>query len=207
MIFTYHEVNKLPVIVIDKFYSEEACDRIWKELCVLNSTPDKLLPPEKTGSAWDPSEDGKIYLKQNKGVFLDEVYHNRNFSDILRETSKIFEPDICKQLIDRHQFFKYVKNSTADKTLVSYYEESDSYRAHTDCATVSMVSWFFKKPKSFSSGDIVIEDQLTIECVYNRVILFPSILLHAVLPVEIDKDLVGKNFGRYSIAKFISANI
>ena len=207
MIFTYHEIKKLPVIVIDQFYSNDACERIWQELCFLNNGSEKLHPPEVTGGAWKESAGTKVYLKENKGLFLDEVYKNHKISDILVETGKIFSPEIVKELIDRHIFFKYVKDSTADKTLMSYYENSDHYLPHGDVATVTFVSWFFKKPKAFEGGDLVIEEELNIECFNNRIVIFPSILSHGVTPVTISEDFSNKNCGRYAISKFISTNV
>jgi hypothetical protein len=207
MIFTYYEIKKLPVVVIDQFYSNDACDRIWHELCFLNNNLDKLRPPENTGSAWKKEGDDKIYLKQNSGIFLDEIYNNHKVSDILVETGKIFSPEIIKELVDRHTFFKYVKDSNADKTLLSYYESSDQYLSHSDLATVTCVSWFFKKPKSFQGGELVIEDTVSVECFNNRVIIFPSMLDHAVIPVTMEEEMLGQNYGRYSITRFISARI
>jgi hypothetical protein len=207
MIFTYHEFKKLPIVVIDQFYSKEACERIWHELCFLNNGTDKLNSPDKTGSAWKEDADSKVYLKKNKGIFLDEIYTDRKISDILTETGKVFSPEIVDELVDRHIFFKFIKNSTADKTLVSYYENSDSYLPHGDVATVTFVSWFFKKPKAFQGGELVIEDTISVDCFNNRAIIFPSMLNHAVIPVKMEEQMLGQNYGRYSVTKFISARI
>jgi hypothetical protein len=207
MIFTYHEIKKLPIVVIDQFYSADACDRIWHELCFLNNGLPKLNSPQDTGSAWEVENDKKIYLKQNKGIFLDEVYSNRKVSDILIETDKIFSKEVVEKLIEQHLFFKYIKDSTANKTLMSYYEDSDQYLPHGDVASVTAVSWFFKKPKAFVGGDLIIEHELTVDCFHNRMIVFPSILLHSVTPVKIEKEFSGRNFGRYAISKFISSNV
>lgn len=207
MIFTYYEIKKLPIVVIDQFYSNDACERIWHELCFLNNNLEKLRGPEQTGSAWKKDGDDKIYLKQNAGIFLDDIYNNHKVSDILVETGKIFSPEIVKELVDRHIFFKYVKESNADKTLLSYYESSDQYLSHSDLATVTCVSWFFKKPKSFQGGELIIEDEITIECFHNRIVIFPSILSHAVTSVKIDDSVASQNYGRYAISKFISPNV
>ena len=37
MIFSYYEVNKLPVMVIDRFYDKSAEEKIMQELLFLNN--------------------------------------------------------------------------------------------------------------------------------------------------------------------------
>jgi hypothetical protein len=199
-------VSNLPVAIIDNFYSEKSCEKIWQELLFLNNTDQKLVDPEETGSAWKIVEDQKIYTKKNKGIFLDGVYHNRNASNILTENRQIFDPALLEELISHHVFFRYLKESNRDQTLIQYYENSDYYEYHYDRALITAVSWFNKKPKGFTGGEFVFENELTVECKHNRMIIFPSILSHAVNPVVVGENLKNQNYGRYSISQFYYIN-
>jgi Rps23 Pro-64 3,4-dihydroxylase Tpa1-like proline 4-hydroxylase len=198
----FYSVDGLPIVVIDDFYSELECDFIWKELCFLNTPTKKLLCPEKTGTA--TAGDGKI-LKKNSGIFLDQLYLDRSFSNILNLNQKIFSLE--KTLTEKNVFFRYLKESNQDATLVQYYENSDYYKSHFDKSIITAISWFYQKPKSFVGGDLIIDNDLKIECKYNRLILFPSIVEHEVEEIKIGQNLLDQNFGRYSISHFISIKL
>lgn len=198
------EIKNLPVIVIDDFYSKKENDLIWQELCFLNTDLTNFSGPEKTGTA--RNEEGEI-LKKTKGIFLDEVYNLRNFSNILKINRKIFDKDLCQSLIKEHTFFNYLKESNKDSTLIQYYENSDYYKSHWDKSLIMTISWFFSTPKSFTGGDLLFDDGTLIECKNNRFIIFPSILNHEVREISMAEKSLGKNLGRYSISQFISINI
>jgi Rps23 Pro-64 3,4-dihydroxylase Tpa1-like proline 4-hydroxylase len=200
MIFNNYTINSLPVVVIDNYYSDQAAEEIWKEL-EFYSRGDKLLEPSKTGAATNKNKES---LKKNGGLFLDEVYADRNVSNILTENRKLWESESIDKLTKIHTFFRYLSQCNRDTTLVSYYEDSDYYLPHLDTAVVTLVSWFYKKPKKFSGGSLTFEKELTIDCEYNRTVIFPSILSHAVDTVLIDEDYRNKNYGRYTITQLIS---
>ena len=69
---------------------------------------------------------------------------------------------------------------------------------------MTVISWFFKKPKQFTGGSFVLEGKLEIECVYNRTVIFPSMLTHAVKPISIDEQYKNKNYGRYTLTQLCS---
>lgn len=192
-------------MVVDQFYDDESCEQIWQELCFINNDPAKFKPPAQTGSAYDLMDNGeKVYLKQNRAVSLDTTYLDRNMSSILTKNRKTFSAELADELTKYHLLFRYLKHGNRDGTLVSYYENEDYYLPHTDDATMTAVTWFYKKPKAFTGGEIVFENELKIDCVYNRTVFFPSILKHSVLPISMDKNLVGKNYGRYTITQLLS---
>lgn len=204
---TYYEVKKLPVLIIDDYYSADACDKIWQELCFLNNSSDKFKTPESTGSAYEMVQGEKVLLKNNLALGLDTVYLDRRVSSILTENRKTFSLEMMDFCEKYHYFFKYLRFANKDSTLVNYYENSHYYKSHRDDATVTTLSFFYQNPKSFSGGNLIIEGELEIECAYNRFIIFPSILLHEVQKISIDEELVGKNFGRYSITQLMSINV
>lgn len=210
MIFSYHEVNNLPVMVIDKFYDKIAEEKIMQELLFLTNDERKLKDPPNSGSAWDPDDSlpgGKRYLKSNKAHSLDSIYMDRDVSNILVENRKLFSEEITKELMKAHPIFRYVKYANQDATLVSYYEDQDYYLPHRDDATITALTWFYQSPKSFVGGDLLLEESLEVECKSNRCIIFPSITLHSVNKIEIDQNKKGMNYGRFAISQFLSYHI
>lgn len=210
MIFSYHEVNKIPVMVIDRFYDKVAEEKIMQELFFLNNDGRKLKDPPESGSAWDPDNTvpgGKKYLKSNKAHSLDDIYLDRNVSNILVENRKLFSEEITTELAKAHPILRYIKYVNQDATLVSYYEDQDYYLPHRDDATITAITWFYQSPKAFTGGELVLEESLEIECKSNRCVIFPSITLHSVKQLQMDQDKKGMNYGRFSISQFLSYHI
>lgn len=208
MIFSFYEVEKLPVAVIDNFYDSSESEKIWQELSFLNNDSKKFYEPPDTGSAFTENGKGeKKFLKQNKALSLDSTYLDRSVSSILTLNRKLFSKEVTDELIKKNILFRYLSSCNADGTLVSYYENSDYYLPHKDSATITALTWFYKKPKSFSGGDIIFEDQLKVECKFNRCVIFPSIINHEVEKIVMDEQNLQKNQGRYTISQFTSFQI
>ena len=204
MKFTYYEIKKLPIVQIDDYYDQSECSFIWNELCFLNNRPGKLDFPLDSGTAIDPIT--KKSLKKNTAIFLDKIYgENRAISDILTENRKIFSENVMNELENLHSFFKYIKSTRHDTTLISYYENSDHYKPHRDEAVLTLITWFYKQPKVFTGGELIIEENLKIDCEYNRTVILPSIFLHEVLPISMKQEHLGINYGRYAITQFLKA--
>ena len=211
MKFSYNEVNQLPFVIVDDFYDNRQQSVIMQELLFLNNDSRKLLDPKDTGSAWtadENAEDGKVYLKKNKAIHLDDVYlGNRNISNILTENRKIFSDEVCDEIIKNHTMFRYLRYANRDTTLVSYYENSDYYLPHRDDSTLTALTWFYKEPKSFFGGDLILEESVKINCVNNRCVIFPSIMLHSVTEIQLDNNKKNTNNGRFTISQFVSYNL
>ena len=186
-----------PYVLIEDLYTEEEETLIKKEL-------DFFLPslkgPDHTGTA---THEGEI-LKNNKGIFLDEVFTDRNLSYILninRKTFGVLEENKEKVGYD-NWFFKNQK-TYRDNTLISYYEKGDYYKIHDDHALYTVLTWFYKEPKSFTGGDFVFADyDIRIECKNNMTIIFPSMIRHGVEDVEVDEDKLGQGYGRWCLTQF-----
>jgi Rps23 Pro-64 3,4-dihydroxylase Tpa1-like proline 4-hydroxylase len=200
---TYHQLHNFPIIILDNFYNNEESEKIWQELCFLNNDPRKLKTPEELESAWAVENGKKVFLKNNRGIILDSIYSDRSVSNILTENRKIFDKTIINNLTNLHIFFRYLETSNSDITKVHYYENLDYYKGHWDQSIITAVYWTYKSPKSFNGGNLVFENELTIDCVSNRMVIFPSVLTHEVTPICIEDQLIGKNFGRYGITQFI----
>lgn len=185
-------------VQIDNTYTEEEAYLIFLELNFLTLSGN-LLPPEATGGAKDHNT--KQVLKRNQGIFLDNVYQNRNSSNILNFNRKLFNINIDAPSV----VLNYLKYSNTDTTLISYYENSDYYAPHRDTAILTTLTYLYAQPKKFVGGDLVFPDYgLTLEPVYNRTYIIPSVVEHEVTPVIIAESDTGKGFGRYCISGFVT---
>ena len=186
------------IAIIKDFYDERELGLIWKELDYLNSKG-KFLPPEKTGAARDAK--GNI-IKSSKGLFLDEYYTNRNFSNVLTANRKIWTA--TEKLAKENINFRYLKSCNSDATLVNYYEDGDYYQRHTDTAVYTVLSYFYKEPKKFSGGNLKLLDyDIEVEVKSNMVIYMPSILWHEVTSIVMEQEFLNKGYGRYCMAQFL----
>jgi len=189
-----HIVKDLPVAIIDDFYNKEELKSIWEEICFLSP---KLRPTHITGPALDADHN---QMTSKTGVFLEEIYAQQHFSNILVTNKKLWHDNILDELINSHYFFRFIPQSNFDSTLISRYVQNDYYEAHIDQSCISAITWFCREPKQFSGGELVIED-LEIETKNNRLVLFPGILGHQVKPVQMTStDMLD---GRFTMTQFI----
>jgi hypothetical protein len=189
-----------PFLEINNLYDEDELKLIWQELDFLTSL-NKLESPEKTGAGID--EESEIALKNNRGLFLDDIYTKRNISNILSINSKIFLPEILNAFSELSFGYQSIKFTTTDRTLISYYENGGYYKPHEDKAMYTAVTWFFKEPKAFTGGNFYFTDyNITVNIKNNMTVLFPSFVTHSVDKVIMENNnLVG--CGRYSMSQFI----
>ena len=197
----YFGPKNSPIIgIIRNFYNTEELQKIWREISFLTSN-EKLLSGDKTSSAKNENNS----VKKNHGIFLDAVYSDRSVSDILTCTKKIFSPEILGELDKINSIFGYLKESNSDLTLLSYYQNNDSYFSHKDKFTFTVLNYFFREPKKFKGGDLRLEQfDLTIKIENNMVIYMPSCYLHEATKVEMDENDYFSGNGRYCISKFVS---
>ena len=184
--------DPVPFCIVHNYYTPEELELIWRELDFLQG---KFLEPEQTGTAMGAN--GKP-RKQNKGLFIDDVYTKREYSNILTVNRKLGTPDITKGIQSSgHWFYRYLNPSPqlSDRTLVSYYSDGDHYKPHTDAATFTAISYHWREPKQFSGGDLFFGNfQVPIE--NNCLLVFPSCTEHEVKPVT--------GSGRYALTQFVN---
>tara|TARA_B100001063_G_C16560120_1_gene450524 strand:+ start:86 stop:694 length:609 start_codon:yes stop_codon:yes gene_type:complete len=191
--------DPFPYILIEDLYTQEEENLIKKEF-------DFFLPslkePENTGTAID--KETQEPLKSNKGVFLDTVFIDRDVSYILKINRKIFGVlEEEKEKIGHDNWFFKNQETSKDTTLISYYENDNHYKPHRDSAIYTVLTWFYKEPKSFTGGDFVFPDyDIRFECENNMTIIFPSIIKHAVESVKVDDDKTGQGYGRWCLTQF-----
>jgi Rps23 Pro-64 3,4-dihydroxylase Tpa1-like proline 4-hydroxylase len=185
----------VPYLLMEDVYSEEELKLVHQELEFLHP---KLQNPEFTESA---SITGDV-IKNNTGIFLDSVYLNRNFSDILRINRKFFRQEVFDLAALCHPSLRLIQTSKRDSTLISYYDNGDYYKPHIDSSTISIVGWVYKEPKNFTGGDFFFSDyNIKVEPKNNSFIMFLSCYKHEVDEVIMTDS--NKYFsGRFSITTF-----
>ena len=186
-------------IVVENLWTEQERKEMFDEMLYLENTG-IFKPPEETGSA-TYVDSGKV-IKKNSGMFIDEVFYNRDCSDILKHNRKLFKVFENKKVKDSWYFDGL--NFNSDSTLVSYYEDACYYKSHTDKVVVTSVSWFFKEPRKFVGGEITFTDyDLTFRVTNDLTILFPSNIRHEVSEISIDDEDKGKQNGRFCMSQFL----
>jgi Rps23 Pro-64 3,4-dihydroxylase Tpa1-like proline 4-hydroxylase len=179
-------------------FSQSELDLIFDELNFLNN-PLILEGPEVTGSA----EKNGSFKKKNKGVWVSDFYTNPHKTSLCRLTRKVLDNYIL-DYSQLHYSNRAVLNTNYSKTLLSYYENADCYEPHTDSASVTVLFWFFKEPKHFDGGDLILNDiGKTFEVQNNSMLMFPSWAKHSVTEVKMDEKYLNQKLGRYSITMFM----
>tara|TARA_A100001201_G_scaffold89209_4_gene78174 strand:+ start:19208 stop:19813 length:606 start_codon:yes stop_codon:yes gene_type:complete len=193
-----HFNDPFPYTVIDDLYDDYEKTIIWDELTFL-CHPGKMEVPTNTGSALG----GGQILKKNTALWIDDLYRDRKFSNILNSNRKIFR--FHNEVTGSHPswFFKNCE-WTNDFTLVSYYENQDEYLPHRDGAYATCLTWFYREPKKFTGGDLTFVDyDIDIEIANNKAVIFPSVITHQVHPISMDVRDMGKQQGRFCISQFL----
>jgi Rps23 Pro-64 3,4-dihydroxylase Tpa1-like proline 4-hydroxylase len=182
--------------IIEDFYSPEELSAIWSELNILLDN-DMLLDPNATGSAIDVN---KNLIKNNKALWLDAHYIDRETSKILQINRKIFNKQLTDDLVSHNPIFRFLQSCNYDSTMISYYETGHYYKPHVDLAVFTVLTYFFKEPKKFTGGDFKLVDfDITITPKNNMVVIMPSCYLHQATDVIIEE----KGYGRFCMSQFI----
>lgn len=186
--------DPLHYLLIEDVYDDFELDKIWSELNYLNNICGGLECAVNTGGKF-------VTSKSNRGVFLDYMYNDRKFSNILTCNRKL----LTKKILN-HKDSWFFRNFTAnhDTTLVSYYENDDEYPAHLDLTFLTICTWLYKEPKKFTGGNFSFpEYDVTVECKNNTAVAFCGRILHSVSPVKMNEVDVDTNHGRYCISQFL----
>jgi Rps23 Pro-64 3,4-dihydroxylase Tpa1-like proline 4-hydroxylase len=187
-----HHTKKPSAIIIEDFFSSWELDQIWHELEALDPY---MQSADRTGSAHD-IDTGKI-LKQSATLYMYQHYQGRKQeSNIIALSKKIFDRNFVDSIIAIDPIFRSVAMCNKDSLLLSCYQDSNYYRAHADFCAVTALYYFHQEPKTFSGGDLILNDfDVTIPIKNNQLVLIPSVYLHEATAVS--------GSGRYCLAQFL----
>ena len=105
------------------------------------------------------------------------------------DMSAIKMPTASKEVVESYKRVtpagKQFEITDNDCSVISYYDNGDKYDEHFDAFMHTAIIWFYKEPKKFEGGDFRLPElNETIECLHNRMIIFPSCYLHSVSPLK-----------------------
>jgi len=188
--------DEIPYIIIDDCYTEEERSEMMFELDYLTE-PRRMIPAGE-----DSRNSAGIELKNVPCQYLDPFFNKREHSSILTITEKIFGNS--GEIINNHPHWIYnAKMINCHWTHILYYEDEQEYQPHVDTTRFTALTYFYREPKRFSGGDLRFDDyDIEIECINNRVIIFPSMVPHASTPVKMQEHPPGKH-GKFCISQFM----
>ena len=168
---------------------------------------------------------GKDY-RNNKALYYDELYKNkRNESKLLTNLSKLFgEMSVKEHLASAGFPLNQFANTNIHETQVSRYGNNEFYKWHLDTGVapfkrvVTFVYHFFKEPKTFTGGELLLTNSIISEGVKREESMptytikpendtgyfFPSSTAHMVLPTTTSKAFED---GRFSVNCWIGMNV
>ena len=186
-----NRAKNLSYVIIDEFFTEEELVEVTNEIHDL-----KRFSLSPSNESICSAKEGDKTLKTGSGLFLDRLYVNdRNASAILKANRKLFDPDLLEKLEHFDSFFSFLVHSNQDNTLLNYYADKKEYLPHRDLSIVSAIT--FLQLGDFTGGDFCFPDQNeTVQSLHNRMVVFPSCVLHTARPVY------GEGI-RVSIAQFV----
>jgi Rps23 Pro-64 3,4-dihydroxylase Tpa1-like proline 4-hydroxylase len=176
--------------IIYDYYTEDEVEIVHDEL----ETLEKYLGlPVETGTAFNVLGKPK---KENRGLFLDTHYRDKEQSAILTLNKKLFSPEVLHEVKNGHWFFRYLDDAQDYTTLVSLYKQGGYYHSHVDKSFLTAIYYTWKEPKTFEGGDICFGD-FRVPVENNCLVIFPSNTEHKVTKVT-------QGSGRYAITQFIN---
>lgn len=192
-------------LIVDDFLELSEFNLVFAETLILQTV---MTGPSETGSSVDTIDGKKYFRKRNVGIFLDSVYADRKYSNILRSFHKIFTEEFIEKIDNKNWLYKkYLPKANLDYTLLQSYGDGDYYKSHSDEGLITAVTVLHKTPKEYTGGQLTFSeyDNYTVDLKSNQMIMFPSGILHEVLPIKRKKNNFDGN--RFTITKLINYNV
>jgi predicted 2-oxoglutarate/Fe(II)-dependent dioxygenase YbiX len=189
-------------IIIHDVFDAQQLANVWTELDFLHH---RLLRVGENGFTGGSAKDNAGNpLKSNKSLSLNDLYnYQNNISYIIQYLVNLFHSDEVVNIStqDLEHYYRLYTKARTFYFHVQYYENDDGYKSHRDVSIFTNTLFLFKEPKNFIGGDLVFDEyDYAIPCDANKMIIFPSVLNHAVTPIKMLDDT--PMTGRYSITVF-----
>tara|TARA_R100001163_G_C5067634_1_gene206918 strand:- start:1135 stop:1770 length:636 start_codon:yes stop_codon:yes gene_type:complete len=195
--------SKFPYIVADNWYSPEEEKLIWQELDFLSSRKENFRDAEDSDGKIARNKETKEAQGKHKRLYPEDVFNKRSYSNILSLNHKQLLPQFYNFAISSFPQGRHWQTTNKDTTMISYYENTDYYKAHWDSSITTILRWFYREPKKYTGGDLTFtESGEKIKCKHNRMIMFPGYYLHEVDPIKMEEEHKNKNLGRYTLTTF-----
>ena len=191
-------------VVIDNFYTEDQLKDIMLELKFL-TRKEILVGEEKLNTA--ENEHGALASKS--GVFLETVFANWKYSTLISHAlTQMSREDFKYELIKYNPLYKILFWCNNRDHLLSYYENSQYYKSHTDSCTFTILNYFHTEPKKFDGGEVILhsftgDKKATVEIKNNRTIVMTGGTYHEVNEIKSSCEKYDGD-GRYCNAIFMN---
>ncbi len=197
----------MPHIVIDNFLGAKNNSRI---LNMIAAVEDKMIDAEIIDHGVRRIDHG---FRKNLNLWLD-TFDNDTLGIMAFFTEKFFHADIAQAVAQMPELDHFVGSQSRNYNMVlSRYQSADFYKWHTDGGGHVTWNYFcYQTPRQFVGGDFELSNGLyqeqrtettVIECVNDRLVIFPAMYQHSVTSVSAVDDLIGLNC-RHSIQVFFS---
>ena len=172
-----------PFVIYDDFLTDSDAEEILQY--AIHSKNDYQLTPLSGEKDYDPTV--RVTLRISPG-FLGLKFKQK--------MEKLLPAIFNRLMID-----PFVLRKTELKLLA--YANGHFFAAHADHRhwnrLISFSYYFYKQPKAFSGGNLLLYDTdvvkdlksdhfTSVECIHNRLVLFPSSYYHEVTPLQIGQD-------------------
>lgn len=191
-----------PVVLIRNLYTDEELSAMMEELNSIGKL-NLLRPGSRTGSAVGGSMGDEGNIKVNFGLWFGEIFPPGKSAVDSIVRNRVFDFALEKALCDIHYIYKYMPAATRVNNKLSYYTNNNDYSTHTDECLLTCLTYLWNQPKQFTGGDLVFpEHGYTYTPEFGDVLIFPSIVVHAVTSVHVtSKESYN---GRFVVSTFIN---
>ena len=195
--------EKYPLLLFDNWYTPDEETKVWTELDFYSSLPKEHTSRSEKGNVAKSEEGkpkGKSFRHSPYEIFAEG---GLKYSSIVNTNYKFNTEEFHKIVEFCIPYNRSFHTHNTISTMVSYYEDGDYYGPHHDTSQWTFLCWFFKEPRKFDGGDVIMNEQnLRIGLKHNRALFFPSCFLHEVEPIKSKNNGKEVGFGRYAITHF-----
>lgn len=201
-----NEGTTYPFIVCDNWYSPNEEKAVWSELNFYSHQKDMKTIERAENTIVAKSTKGEP-LSNAYRFYFDEYYTGKyvdKTSFINKFQYKLRQKKLHDYIAKCKPYHRSYLSTTSTSSLISYYEQDDSYLPHHDTFAWTILIWFCKEPKLFKGGDFDFPESKTqVNFKHNRAVFFPCCYNHRVSPVKFIKKPKEFGYGRWTITHFL----
>jgi len=199
--------SPVPHLVVDGFLGARTNQDL---LGMIATVEDRMIDAEIIDHGVRRTDHG---FRQNLNLWLD-TFDTDTLGIMSIFTEKFFDTRVLEAVNNCPELNHATNTQSRNHNMVlSRFHTHDFYKWHTDGGGHATWNYFcYREPRQFKGGDFELSNALyqeprsdtkIIECVNDRLIIFPAKYQHQVIPVVSESDLTGLDC-RHSIQVFFS---
>ncbi len=194
------------ILCIDDWLPEADAQKVLQECIDLK----KVYMPAKVFDGPNESKVNTAY-RRNDVVYLNDVFRSApERSDILETMRKhVWSPEMRALWAKGGYLTEIINTCNWVESVLSRYGNCDFYGKHKDTRPdnahlrlMTLVYYVNKEPEKFSGGALTFwdgEKSLKVAPKHNRLVVFPSTLMHEVENTRVEDDDTAFENGRFSL--------